>query len=47
MNFTELNRFSLVKPLLNKISFLDSNELKSKKEIFPNFLIHYFGVIIF
>ena len=33
MNFTELNRFSLVKPLLNKISFLDSNELKSKKEI--------------
>ena len=33
MNFTELNRYSLVNELLKNISFLDSNEKKSKKEI--------------
>ena len=33
MNFTELNKYSLVGELLKKISFLDSNQKKSKKEI--------------
>ena len=33
MNFTALNQFSLVKEVFKKISFLDSNEKKSKKEI--------------
>ena len=33
MNFTELNKYSLVEELLKKVSFLASNEKKSKKEI--------------
>ena len=33
MNFTALNQYSLVKEVLKKVSFLDSNEKKSKKEI--------------
>ena len=33
MNFTELNKYSLIKSLLKDISFLDSCQKKSKKEI--------------